>query len=124
MYDAVRELLCRYFDAVDRADLVAVQDLLADATVVLGDRTISGREELAAAYGPRLLAPVEGRRRTAHHLTNLLVSAEGPGTVRAAAAYLRLEEGPVLAASGRVEQLLENTDAGWRVREHRVVADL
>lgn len=124
MYDVVRDLLCRYFDAVDRADLTAVQDLLADATVVLGDRTLRGREELAAAYGPRLLAPVDGRRRSAHHLTNLLVATDGPGTVRAAAAYLRLEEGPVLAASGRIEQLLESTQTGWRVREHRVVADL
>ncbi len=124
MHDVVRDLLCRYFDAVDRADLAAVQDFLGDATVILGGRTLRGREELAAAYAPRLLAPVDGRRRTAHHLTNLLIAPEGSSTVRAAASYLRLEEGPVLAASGRIEQLLDLTDAGWRVREHRVVTDL
>jgi hypothetical protein len=122
-YDGVRQHLCRYFDAVDRADLDAVLDLLGDATVHLGDRVVTGRAGLAALYGPRLVAPAaDGRRRTAHHLTNLVVTGEGP--VRAAASYLRLEEGLVLTASGRVEQELEPAGAGWRVLTHRVVADL
>lgn len=121
MYDEVRAGLCRYLDAVDRADLAAVQDLLADAAVVIGGRTLRGRDDLAAAYGPRLVAPDGERRRTAHHLTNLLVTAS-EGVVHVAASYLRLEEGLVLAASGRIEQRLRAGDL--RVLEHRVVADL
>lgn len=121
MYDEVRRQLCRYFDAIDRADLAAVQDLLADATVVLGDRALRGRGELAAAYGPRLVAPDGARRRTAHHLTNLLVTGSEE-VVHVAASYLRLGEGLVLAASGRIEQRLRVEDL--RVLEHRVVTDL
>ena len=120
-YDEVRAALCRYFDAVDRADLAAVQDLLGEATVVIGDRSLRGRDELAAAYGPRLVVPDGERRRTAHHLTNLLVT-EAEGTVHVAASYLRLEEGLVLTASGRIEQRLRAGDL--RVLEHRVVSDL
>lgn len=128
--EAGRELLCRYFDAVDSADLEEILAILSTATVRLGDREVSGVDDLAAAYAPHLVAPgVDGRRRTAHHLTNfrLVPDSTDPTLSRVSASYLRLEPGrecPVVVASGRIEQVLEAGPHGWQVLEHRVVADL
>ena len=73
----------RYFDACDRRDLDAIMTLLAGATVVAGERETSDPGAIRAVYEARQPAPTDdGRRRTKHHVTNLL--ADGPDPARLA----------------------------------------
>lgn len=125
----VHRLLAGYLDAVDGGDFEEVADLLAEAEVVSPAGTLSGRDAIRDAYAR--LQPVphdDGRRRTKHHLTNLVVSdPAADGSVVAEAYYFVLEagpDGPRVTRSGRFLERLERAHRGWVVREHRVIPDL
>lgn len=124
------EAICAYLDAVDGADLDRLVDLLEHATVVLPSGRITGGRAVREAYGPLLSRPgADGRRRTKHHLTNVVVSGpDEDGLLTAEAYYFVLEageDGPRLGKSGRFGDLLEPEErGGWRIREHHVIPDL
>lgn len=123
-----QEALCDYLDAVDSGDFDRLADLLEYATVILPTGTITGGAAIGAAY--QRIQPVpddEGRRRTKHHLTNLVVSEpQDDGSVVADAYYFVLEatpEGPRVQKTGRFRDRLEPADGRWVIREHRVLPD-
>ncbi len=118
----------RYFDAVDRRDLDAVLDVLAGATVEAGPLVSDDPAEIRAMYAARQPAPeADGRRRTKHHVTNLLVDEPDAAGVREATVYyFRLEPsdaGPRIAASGRLRQQVVDDGGRWRVVRHSIVSD-
>jgi len=124
----VHALLAAYLTAVDAGDFDRVADLLGEAVVVSPAGTVSGRTAIRRAYAQIQPVPHEdGRRRTKHHLTNLLVSGEQEdGTLVAEAYYFVLEagvDGPRLLRSGRFREVLQRRDGRWSIREHRVLAD-
>lgn len=125
---SVLEHLARYFDACDRADIDAIMTILSGATLSVGALETDDPVAIRHAYESRQPAPTpDGRRRTKHHVTNLVVEpAEGPAQVAASAYYFRLEpreSGPTVAASGRIEQVLMRDGHQWRVRRHTIVSD-
>jgi hypothetical protein len=125
---SVLEHLARYFDACDRADIDEVMTILDGATVRVGTLETADPAAIRHAYESRQPAPMsDGRRRTKHHVTNLVVGPDDdPTQVAASAYYFRLEpseSGPVVAASGRIEQLLVRDAHRWRVRRHTIVSD-
>ena len=82
------EAICAYLDAVDGADLDRLVDLLEHATVVLPSGRITGGRAVREAYGPLLSRPgADGRRRTKHHLTNVVVSGPDEDGLLTAEAY-------------------------------------
>lgn len=126
---AVQQLLARYLDAVDGADLDAVADLLAGATVRTPAGELRGGSAIREAYARIQPAPLpDGRRRTKHHLTNLVVSEpDEDGVVVAEASYLVLvpgDDGPRVQKSGRFRDLVRWDGTSWTIREHVVIPDL
>lgn len=124
----VNRALCDYLDAVDGADFDRLADLLEHATVILPTGRITGGAAIREAYQRVQPVPDEdGRRRTKHHLTNLVVAEpEEDGSVVADAYYFVLEatpDGPRVQKTGRFQDRLERQDDGWAVREHRVIPD-
>lgn len=124
----VNQALCDYLDGVDSADFDRLEDLLEHATVVLPTGEITGGAAIRETY--QRIQPVpdeDGRRRTKHHLTNLVVSEpEEDGSVVADAYYLVLEvapDGPRVQKTGRFRDRLERQDNGWAIREHRIIPD-
>lgn len=115
-----------YFDACDRADFDEVMRILAGATVTVGPLSTSDPVQIRQAYEARQSPPLPtGLRTTKHHLTNLVVSDDA-GELHATGYYFRLEpgaQGPVVATSGRIEQVLSRADGWWQVRRHRVITD-
>lgn len=128
VHASVEEHLARYFDACDRCDLDEVMTILAGATLTAGGTSTSDAATIRALYEARQPAPTaDGRRRTKHHATNLVLAGPGPdGGWRASVYYVRLEPGdggPVLAASGRLEEDLLPDGDRWRVVRHTIVSD-
>lgn len=125
-YTSVLEHFARYHDACDRADFDAVLDQLAGATVRFGGLETDDAAVVRRAYETAQPAPhPDGRRRTKHHLTNLILTADGDAIV-ASAYYLRLgagSDGRELLTSGRLEQVLIRDGAAWRVCRHTVTTD-
>lgn len=124
----VNRALCDYLDAVDGADFERLAVLLERATVILPTGRITGGASIREVYQRVQPVPDEdGRRRTKHHLTNLVVSEpEEDGSVVADAYYLVLEatpDGPRVQKTGRFRDRLERQDGGWAIREHRVIPD-
>lgn len=125
---SVLEHLARYFDACDRADIDAIMTILTGATLRVGTLETADPVAIRHAYESRQPAPTpDGRRRTKHHVTNLVVEpGETPAQVAASAYYFRLEpseSGPVVAVSGRIEQVLVRDADRWQVRRHTIVSD-
>lgn len=125
----VNALLTAYLAAVDGADLDRVAELLGRATVRMPAGVLEGGAAVREAYSRVQPEPhPDGRRRTKHHLTNLVVSEpEADGSVVADAYYLVLEEGPDgprVAKSGRFRDRFEQVSGRWAIREHHVIADL
>ncbi|WP_158221069.1 nuclear transport factor 2 family protein [Kineosporia sp. R_H_3] len=129
VYASLQEHFARYFDACDRCDLDAVMQVLDGATVAAGGLETDDPQRIRALYEARQPAPApDGRRTTKHHATNLVL--EGPGAdgpLRATVYYFRLEPGdagPVVAASGRLEEVVVRDGDRWRVVRHTIVSDL
>lgn len=121
----------RYFDACDRCDIDAVMEIMAGATIGVGDTALSDPDTIRAMYTSRQAAPLaDGRRLTKHHVTNLLVeTVDGDGDGPALSAtvyYFRLqpgESGPQVAASGRLNEVVVRDGDRWRVIRHSIVSD-
>ncbi|CDP86689.1 MULTISPECIES: nuclear transport factor 2 family protein [Mycolicibacterium] len=109
----IENLLATYAALADIVDADALSELLADATVVLGDaEPVSGREAIAALYRRNGIA--------GHHLiSNLLVSSATTATAR----YMRwsLDNEPRLAALGTYH--IEIDPASWRITRLALTRD-
>lgn len=118
----------RYFDACDRCDIDEVMRIMAGATVSAGSTTLSDPEVIREMYASRQPAPLpDGRRQTKHHVSNLLVEGpDGEGVYQVDAYYFRLQpgdQGPYVATSGRLRQVVRRDADGWQVLEHAIVTD-
>lgn len=127
-YVSVLAHLARYYDACDRADFDAVMQILEGATLVVGGLETDDPSVIRQAYVSRQPAPhSDGRRRTKHHMSNVVVTADVE-LVRATAYYLRLaagdDGGVVVTTSGRLVQDLVRDGERWRVLRHTIVTDL
>ena len=128
IYTSLLQHFARYFDACDRCGIDDVMAIMQGATVGVGDTAISDPAQIRAMYESRQAPPnADGTRATKHHVTNLLVDGpDGDGAYRATVYYFRLEgsaSGPIVAVSGRLEELMAPRDGGWRVIEHSIVRD-
>lgn len=131
LYTSVTEHFARYFDAVDRAEIDEVMAILEGATVKAGTVETADAGEIRQVYESRRadLRP-HGGRTVKHHLGQVIVDPGEHGSVAARAYYLRLEPGesensaPVIAVSGRLEQVLTRDGDVWRVHRHEIIADL
>lgn len=125
-YTSLLQHFACYFDACDRADFDGVVQILAGTTVTVGEFSTSDPIEIRRAYESRQSPPLpSGLRTTKHHLTNLVVT-EDEGEIHATGYYFRLEPGtdhPVIATSGRIEQVLVRVHERWQVRQHRIITD-
>ncbi len=127
-YTSLLEHFATYFDAVDRADLDTVMRILDGATLSVGGNELSDAVEIRRLYEARRQAPgADGRLRTKHHVTNLRVTQPGAeGALEAAAYYFRLEpgqDGPVVATTGRLHQVVVREADVWLVRRHEIITD-
>ncbi|QDO89344.1 hypothetical protein FNH13_14230 [Ornithinimicrobium ciconiae] len=127
-WQAVHRALCDYLDAVDGGDFDRLAELMEHATVILPSGRITGGPAIREVYERIQPVPDEdGRRRTKHHLTNLVVSEPGEdGSVVADAYYLVLEsgpDGPRVQKTGRFRDWLTSQQDGWVIQEHRVLLD-
>ena len=126
-YASLLQHFARYFDACDRCDIDAVVDIMAGATIGVGDTALSDPAAIRAMYSSRQAPPLaDGRRLTKHHVTNLLVEPLGGGEISATVYYFRLqpgESGPYVAASGRLNEVVVREGDRWRVIRHSIVSD-
>jgi hypothetical protein len=109
---AIHELLALYGHIIDERAWQRVGELFTERTVYdmreFGLGVVIGAEAIRALWsGPRAAHPL------AHHATNIIVSAEADGTVRA------LSKGLGVGPNGRVgsvvyRDVLERTPSGWR----------
>ena len=126
-YASLLQHFARYFDACDRCDIDAVVDIMAGATIGVGDTALSDPAAIREMYSSRQAAPLDdGRRLTKHHVTNLLVEPLEGGELSATVYYFRLqpgESGPYVAASGRLNEVVVRDGDRWRVIRHSIVSD-
>ena len=130
VYTSLLQHFARYFDACDRCDIDAVVEIMAGATIGVGDTALSDPAAIREMYSSRQAAPLaDGRRLTKHHVTNLLVESLEPlegGELSATVYYFRLqpgESGPYVAASGRLNEVVAREGDRWRVIRHSIVSD-
>lgn len=128
LYTALLEHFARYFDACDRCDIDAVMEIMAGATVGAGEGAMSDPAAIRAMYESRQPAPSpDGRRATKHHVTNLQVEGPDPdGAYSATVYYFRLQPsdaGPVVAASGRLQEVVRPAGDRFDVLRHSIVSD-
>jgi len=133
VYTSLLQHFARYFDACDRCDIDAVVEIMAGATIGVGDTALSDPVAIREMYSSRQAAPLaDGRRLTKHHVTNMLVEPLDPreplegGEISATVYYFRLqpgESGPYVAASGRLNEVVAREGDRWRVIRHSIVSD-
>jgi len=109
---AIHELLALYGHVIDERAWARVEELFTERTVYdmreFGLGVVTGAAAIRALWsGPGAAHPL------AHHATNIIVSQDADGTVRA------LSKGLGVGANGRVgsvvyRDVLERTAAGWR----------
>jgi len=127
VYTSLLQHFARYFDACDRCDIDAVVEIMAGATIGVGDTALSDPVAIREMYSSRQAAPLaDGRRLTKHHVTNLLVEPLEGDEISATVYYFRLqpgESGPYVAASGRLNEVVAREGDRWRVIRHSIVSD-
>jgi ketosteroid isomerase-like protein len=128
VYVGLLQHFARYFDACDRCDIDEVMTIMAGAAVGVGDSALSDPAVIREMYASRQEPPLpDGRRVTKHHITNLLVEGPDPdGVYEATVYYFRLQPsdaGPVVAASGRLREVVRRDGDRWRVLGHSIVSD-
>ena len=109
---AIHELLALYGHVIDERAWARVEELFTERTVYdmreFGLGVVHGAAAIRALWsGPGAAHPL------AHHATNIIVSQDADGTVRA------LSKGLGVGPNGRVgsvvyRDVLERTAAGWR----------
>ncbi|MGH2684267.1 MAG: nuclear transport factor 2 family protein [Actinomycetota bacterium] len=131
-HEAVRNLLGRYCELLDRGDLEGVADLFAEAVLTDDD----GREVARGREGTlRLLRGTlhlhGGSPRTRHLTTNSIIDVdEEAGTATARSAYVVLQATDTLALqpiiAGRYrDRFARRADGeGWRFAERAFAIDL
>ncbi len=126
-YASLLQHFARYFDACDRCDIDAVMQIMHGATVGVGETALSDPAVIREMYASRQAAPMaDGRRVTKHHVTNLLVEPLADGLLSATVYYFRLQPsdaGPVVAASGRLNEVVRREGERWQVISHSIVSD-
>ena len=109
---AIHELLALYGHVIDERAWARVEELFTERTVYdmreFGLGVVTGAASIRALWsGPDAAHPL------AHHATNIIVSEDADGTVRA------LSKGLGVGPNGRVgsvvyRDVLERTAVGWR----------
>jgi 3-phenylpropionate/cinnamic acid dioxygenase small subunit len=128
---AVRNLLYRYAECLDDGDVDAFAALFAGARYRT-DRNpegYSGSAEVAAMIR-RFVLFYDGRPRTKHIVTDVVVRFDDPVNARVRSAFTVLQSHPELGLApiitGRYADHCRRTDeaSGWRFVERRIHADL
>ena len=126
-YASLLQHFARYFDACDRCDIDAVMQIMHEATVGVGETALSDPVVIREMYASRQPAPMpDGRRVTKHHVTNLQVEELDGGMLSATVYYFRLQPsdaGPVVAASGRLNEVVRPDGDRWQVVSHSIISD-
>jgi ketosteroid isomerase-like protein len=119
--DQIRNLLAEYCDLVDAGDLEGVGLLMADASLHTLDGTeiARGAEAITDLYRGLVKLHADGTPRTQHLVTNVHLTPQDDGTVKAQSVFVvlqatdRLPLQPVI--TGRYVDVLEpRPDGGWR----------
>ena len=109
---AIHELLALYGHVIDEREWQRVEELFTERSVY--DMREFGLGVVRGAAAIRALwSAANAAHPLAHHCTNIIVSEDADGTVRA------LSKGLGVGANGRVgsvvyRDVLERTQAGWR----------
>jgi 3-phenylpropionate/cinnamic acid dioxygenase small subunit len=127
--DAIAALIYGYAERLDDGDLDGVARLFAHATFrsSAGGR-YTGTEQVREALR-RALVLHDGRPRTKHATTNLVVEVdEAVGTATARSYFTVLQATPTLplqvVIAGRYHDRFERVDGGWRFADRLVLIDL
>jgi SnoaL-like domain len=113
-------LYARYADEGRSDDLVGLFD--EDGVVDVGARVAKGREELTQFFGPGR-PPKDGRQRTKHVITNILVTEESPERA-ALLSYFQVLTRNGLTSWGRyIDQVVRNPEGEWRIARRVVAVD-
>jgi ketosteroid isomerase-like protein len=119
---AIEDLLVDYCLHLDRMDLAALAALFTPDC-----RVIYGPDPRLMAEGAPALAASLARMwrwtRTAHHLSNVRIRAEGAEDARAESCVLAWHERPdgtTATIHGRYLDRLRRTPQGWRIAERRM----
>lgn len=118
--EAIRNLLGRYADLVDAADVEALGELFTpDATALLLGAELSGREEILA-YVARAL---DACAATSHLIGSHAISSRWDRATQTAvvqAFHVFADTGETWLLHGRYVQDLVRTDVGWRIARHEL----
>ncbi len=109
---AIHELLALHGHLMDAGEFDRLGELLTADSVYAG---IAGFEALTAAS-----KQLGGRNPVAHHVTNIVVSEDPDGTVRARSKGIGVYADGT-AGSVVYDDVLRRTPAGWRIAE-RVIS--
>ena len=129
--DLIRNLIGTYCERIDAADHAGVGALFGeDGVVATEDGTVlaRGAAEIAAFFSG-LVKLHDGRQRTTHLTTNVVLSEEADGSVTARSTYLVLQatDAPPLQPiiTGRyVDRFAPDGDGGWSWIERRYSTEL
>jgi hypothetical protein len=132
---AIRQLIYRYADHIDRGDLRAVAAMFSHGRIAAVDS--EGREKEfvgeEAVYGLMSaftrLYPDDGTPHTKHMTTNVMVELEADGLGATSQAYCMvfqaLPDFPLQPVIGvRYHDRFEKTEQGWRFTRRRMETDL
>jgi uncharacterized protein (TIGR02246 family) len=124
--EAVRDLIARYAQLIDRGRLDDVLALFADDAVLEAADLppAHGRDAIRAVFAGAAarLAAATPRPLIRHHVTSVQVDVLGPDTAEAASYFIALGAGGV-DHWGRYRDRLVRRPDGWRFASRRVRTD-
>lgn len=132
-YLAIRNLIHRYCDHLDRGDFDAMAQLFAHADVYYQQAAEpsfrSDPEGLAAEYRRNTrIYPETGTPRTRHVTTNLIIEPDGENRARCQSYFIVFQSAPGFplqaVIGGTYTDEFEKVDGAWRFRMRRVECDL
>lgn len=123
-YEAIRNLIHAYPEAIDEGDFDGVADLFAHATVIADDGTsFSGRDTLRGLWAGAVKL-YDNSPRVRHLVTNISIEMSDDRSSASARSYVTvmqaLPELPLQAvAVSRHRDRFEKVDGTWRFVERR-----
>lgn len=122
---AIPALLCCYADSIDAGRFADAAALFDEGELVIGERTLRGREAITAFWTKVIRLYEDGTPRSRHLVSNISISLDAQGLVAACSSQWTLLHQPVpgrapqLLATGRYEDKLILRDGCWRFAQRR-----
>lgn len=129
VHDEIARLLYVYAERVDAGDFDGVSDLFADATYrTEGAEAVLSGDEVGATMA-RTVKLYDGRPRTKHVVTNVIVEPDDgdPDTARARSSFTVIQDppgqAPAIVVTGRYHDRFTRTAGAWHFADRLITID-